>query len=65
MTFSWMMTDPDKRLTKNTFQIVKYRTLMHVLFFLALREIDPSTVENIIINGGTVYRNRSKTTLGR
>lgn len=59
------MTDPEKILTKKIFQIVKYKTLMHALFFLPLCETDPSTVESSIIVGGAVYINKIKTTLGR
>lgn len=50
---SWLMIDPDKTFTKNTFHMVKYSILQHALLFLPLREIGPSTVENIIIIGGT------------
>ena len=56
---------PDKTLTKKTFQIKKYRILKHALFFLPLREIGPSIVENSIIAGGTAYRNNISITLGR
>ena len=52
-TFNCLITEPDKILTKNTFQIVKYKILMHALFFLILRAILPSRVEKNIINGGT------------
>lgn len=45
--------DPVNTLTKKTFQIVKYKTLQHALFFLPLREMDPSTAENSIMVGGT------------
>lgn len=64
-TLHWLIKDPEKTLTKKTFQIVKYRILQHALFFLPLREIEPSTAENNIIVGGTVYRNKIKITLGR
>jgi hypothetical protein len=64
-TFNWLITVPDKTLTKKTFQIVKYKTLQHALFFLPLREIDPSTAENSIMAGGTVYKAKIKITLGR
>lgn len=59
------MMDPDKTLTKKTFQIVKYKTLMLALLFLPLREIGPSTFENNIIVGGTVYINNINITLGK
>jgi hypothetical protein len=52
-TFSCLITDPDNIFTKNTFQMVKYKTLMQALFFLILREIHPSKAEKYIINGGT------------
>ena len=64
-TVSWSITVPVKILTKNTFQIVKYKILQHALCFLALREIKPSTAENSIIIGGTAYKNRIKITLGK
>lgn len=64
-TESWLITDPAKTLTKNTFQIVKYKTLTHALFFLSLREIEPSTVEKSIIIGGTAHKNKTNITLGR
>jgi hypothetical protein len=64
-TFNWLITDPVKIFTKKTFQIVKYKTLQHALFFLPLREIDPSTAENSIMVGGTEYRAKIKTILGR
>lgn len=64
-TFNWLITEPVKTLTKKTFQIVKYKTLQHALFFLSLREIDPSIAENSIMIGGTIYRAKIKTTLGR
>ena len=64
-TFNWLITEPVKTLTKKTFQIVKYKTLQHALLFLPLREIDPSTAENSIMTGGTIYRAKIKTTLGR
>jgi len=47
------------------FQIVKYKTLKHALFFLSLREIEPSTEENRIITGGTAHKNKTNITLGR
>lgn len=65
IAFIWLMTEPERTLTKKTFQIVKYKTLQHALFFLPLREMDPSTAENSIIVGGTVYKNNIKMTLGR
>lgn len=64
-TESWLITEPVKTLTKNTFQIVKYKTLQHALFFLSLREIEPSTAENSIIIGGTAHINKTNITLGR
>jgi ribosomal protein S7 len=64
-TFNWLITDPVKILTKKTFQIVKYKTLQHALFFLSIREIGPSTAENSIMVGGTVYKAKIKITLGR
>lgn len=62
---SWLITDPVKTLTKKTFQIKKYKTLQDALFFLWLREINPSIDENIIITGAAVYRNMTNITLGR
>lgn len=38
---------------------------MQVLLFLSLRDITPSNVENTYITGGTMYRKRVMTTLGR
>jgi hypothetical protein len=64
-TFSWLSTDPDRTFTKKTFQMLKNRILQHALLFLPLREIDPSIEEKSIINGGTVYKDSNKTTLGR
>lgn len=55
IAFNCPIMDPDKTLTKKTFQIVKDKTLMHALLFLPLCETDPSTVENSIIVGGTAY----------
>jgi hypothetical protein len=60
-----LIREPVKTLTKNTFQIVKYKTFQHALFFLPLREIEPSTVENSIITGGTAHKNKTNITLGR
>lgn len=48
------ITDPETMLQKKTFQMKKYRTFMHALLFLPLREIEPSILENSIINGGTM-----------
>lgn len=45
--------------------MVKNKILQQALFFLPLREIDPSMEEKNIIIGGTVYRDSSRTTLGR
>jgi len=64
-TLSWLSTDPDRTFTKKTFQMLKKRIFKHALLFLPLREIDPSIEEKSIINGGTVYRDSSKVTLGR
>jgi hypothetical protein len=64
-TFSWLSTDPDRTFTKKTFHMLKDRILQHALLFLPLREIDPSIEEKSIINGGTVYNDSNKTTLGR
>lgn len=64
-TLHWLIRDPEKTLTKKTFQIVKYRNLQHALFFRPLRDIEPSIAENNIIVGGTVYRNKIKITLGK
>jgi hypothetical protein len=63
--FSWLIAEPDKTLTKKTFQMVKYNTLQQALFFLSLWEIGPSKVEKNIMVGGTVYKNICKMTLGR
>lgn len=54
MASNWLITDPDKTLTKNIFQMVNEITLKHALFFLPLREIHPSIAENSIIVGGTI-----------
>lgn len=64
-TLNCLIMDPERTLTKKTFQIVKYKTLMHVLLFLSLRETFPSIVENSIMVGGTAYRNNIRITLGR
>lgn len=60
-----MSTDPDRTFTKKTFQTLKKRIFKHALLFLPLREIDPSMEEKSIINGGTVYKDSNKVTLGR
>lgn len=64
-TLNVWIIDPANTLAKKTFQIVKYKTLMHALLFLPLRETDPSRDENDIIVGGTRYRNRINMTLGK
>jgi hypothetical protein len=64
-TFTWFMTVPDKTLTKNTFQTVKYITLQQALLFLSLCDVGPSNVENNIMIGAIVYRKICSMTLGR
>jgi hypothetical protein len=63
--FTWLIAEPDRTFTKNTFQIVKYNTLQQALLFLSLWDTGPSNVEKNIMVGGTVYKNICKMTLGR